>query len=135
MSRVILFGTFDGLHKGHRSFINQARKLGDYLIIVVARDSHVEKAKNRKPRLSQEGRLKELRRAKIANKILLGSKTHNFYRTIRTYKPDIIVLGYDQKPTIWDLKRDLRRHRIKEIKIIRLRSYKPDIFKSSKLNQ
>lgn len=38
-NRVMVFGVFDGLHPGHRAFLRQARKKGDKLIVVVARDN------------------------------------------------------------------------------------------------
>ena len=35
---VMTFGTFDHLHPGHIYYLSEARKYGDYLITVVARD-------------------------------------------------------------------------------------------------
>jgi len=129
----MVFGTFDIVHPGHLSFFHQAKKLGDYLIVVAARDKNSTFAKSRPPQNDERARSAALRKIKIVDKAILGSRTYNFYRTIRTYKPDIIALGYDQKPSIWQLKKDLKRHRISNIQIVRLRPYKPSIYKSSKL--
>ena len=41
----MLFGTFDGLHEGHFDLFRQAKKYGDYLVVVVARDVNVKKIK------------------------------------------------------------------------------------------
>jgi len=131
----MVFGTFDGLHEGHKSFFRQAKKLGGYLTVIVARDNFVEKAKGHLPGRSQKTRVSDIRKTKLADKALLGSRTYNFYQTIRTHKPNLIALGYDQKPAINSLKKDLKKHRLRNIKIVRLRPYKSDIFKSSKLNR
>ena len=128
---VMVFGTFDTLHKGHESFFKQAKNLGDYLIVVVARDTHVKRAKRSAPVNNERMRARNVRKSKLPDKVILGSKIHNFYRTIRTYKPKIIALGYDQKPAINELKRQLRRHRLSKIKIIRLRAHRPKVYKTS----
>ena len=133
MKRVMVFGTFDIVHPGHLSFFRQAKKLGTYLIVVAARDKNSKQVKSRWPKNNEKSRTAALRKVKIVDKAILGSKTYNFYRTIRTYKPDIIALGYDQRPSTWQLKKDLKRHRINNIQIVRLRPYKPSIYKSSKL--
>ena len=36
MKKVMCFGTFDGVHKGHEYYLHEARKLGDYIVVVVA---------------------------------------------------------------------------------------------------
>ena len=126
----MIFGTFDFLHEGHLNFFKQAKKLGGYLIVVVARDKFVKKAKGRKPIHNERIRLNNIRR-KNADKAILGSKTHDFYRTIRTHKANIIALGYDQKPIINQLQKDLKRHRL-VVKTVRLKAYKPGVYKSSK---
>ena len=43
--KVMVFGTFDIFHKGHENFLKQAKKLGDCLTVVVARDETVLKFK------------------------------------------------------------------------------------------
>jgi FAD synthetase len=130
----MVFGTFDLVHKGHLNFFSQAKKLGDKLVVVVARDNSVFEAKSHWPRNNEKTRVKTLRKIGIIDKAILGSKTHDFYRTIRRFKPVVLALGYDQKPSIPALKKDLIRHRIKNVAIMRLRAYEPDIYKSSKLS-
>ena len=133
MKKVMVFGTFDILHPGHLDFFRQAKKNHDYLIVVVARDYYVHKSKSVKPRNNEKKRAATVRKADMVNKAILGSKTHNFYQTIRTYKPQIIALGYDQKPTLYKLKKDLSKHRLSSIETIRLKPYKTKVYKSSKI--
>jgi FAD synthetase len=133
MKKVMVFGTFDILHEGHQNFFRQAKKLGSYLIVVVARDKFVQKAKGVLPKNSERVRVRQVRKNQIADKVVLGSSTYNYFRTLRTHKPGIIALGYDQKPEINTLKRNLKKHRLSGIEVVRLESYKPSIYKSSKM--
>ena len=43
ITKVMCFGAFDGLHKGHLSYFKQARKYGDYVIAVIARGDKIIK--------------------------------------------------------------------------------------------
>ena len=125
MKKVMVFGTFDTLHKGHLNLFGQAGKHG-YLIAVVARDETVKKVKGRFPHYSEKERLKHV---KIhVDKAVLGYKTDK-YAIIKRINPDIICLGYDQN----SFTRDLRKHF--KGKIIRLKAYKPHIYKSSKFKK
>lgn len=133
MSRVAVFGTFDIFHLGHISFLGQAKKHGDFLLIIVARDKNVEKVKGKIPMNNEVSRAKVIRTEKIADKVILASKTHNYFRTLRTNRIDKIVLGYDQKPSINELKKQLKRHRLSQIEIVRVKPYNPSKYKSSKL--
>jgi FAD synthetase len=132
--RVAIFGTFDFLHPGHSSFISQARMLGEYLLVVVARDANVFKVKGRKSKELEKIRAAKVRSLGVADKVILGSRTNNYFKTLRTYKIDAIALGYDQKPSIVELRKQLSRHRLKDLSIVRLKSYKPKKYKSSRLS-
>lgn len=131
---IMIFGTFDIFHKGHISFLKQARKYGDYLIVVVARDKTVKKLKGEFPQNTEDERVEKIKDSHLANEVILGSQT-NRYIVIKKYKPDVICLGYDQKFFIDDLKNELLKFGLKDTKIIRLDSYWPQIYKSSKLKQ
>jgi FAD synthetase len=128
MKRVMVFGTFDFLHLGHLNFFKQAKNFGDYLIIVVARDINVEKIKGKPPKLDEQQRLSALGRQGIADKLILGDIVDP-YAVIRKEKPDVICLGYDQNSFTVGLTK-----KFPQIEIIRLKPYKPEIYKSSKIN-
>ena len=74
----MVFGTFDGLHFGHHNFFRQARKYGDYLIVVVARDKTVKKVKKHLPRLKEKQRLVALKNCELANKAALGGISYHY---------------------------------------------------------
>jgi FAD synthetase len=133
MKKVITFGTFDIFHKGHQSYLKQAKRLGDYLIVVVARDKNVKDFKRKETKNKEKERVKIIKKNKLAGKVILGS-IKDKYLVIKKYKPDIIALGYDQKVNLKELKNKLKEFRLKT-KIVRLKAYKPEIYKSSKLNK
>src|SRR4051812_28600039 len=128
MKRVMIFGVFDLLHPGHISFFNQAKKLGDFLIISVARDANVKKVKGKLPIFGEKKRLEHIKQLKIANKVILGG-INDPWPHIKKEKPYIIALGYDQKDYIDNLKEQLQKHKLR-IKVVRLKAFRPEVFKS-----
>lgn len=130
--KILVFGTFDIFHKGHESFLRQARKYGRNLIAVVARDKTVWKVKGRLPKNGEKARLEKIKKSGLADKVILGN-LRNKYAVIEKIKPDVICLGYDQMAFVDNLADFLFEKGMKNVKIKRLESYKPDIFKSSKL--
>ncbi|MFA4817666.1 MAG: adenylyltransferase/cytidyltransferase family protein [Parcubacteria group bacterium] len=129
----MIFGTFDIFHPGHRSFLKQAKKFGDYLIVVVARDKTVEITKKQKPINKEAIRVKIIKDSQLADKVMLGGMGDK-YAVIKKYRPDIICLGYDQKHFIRGLKKKLDNFGLKN-NIVRLKPYRPGIYKSSKLKK
>ncbi len=123
----MIFGTFDIIHPGHIYILTQAKKMGDFLTVIIARDQTVLEVKNRKPQNSEKVRLKNISELKIADKVILGN-IGDKYQVIKEEKPDIIALGYDQRAFVDELQNVLD----KSIKVIRIKSYKEEIFKSSK---
>ena len=49
MKKVLIAGTFDIIHPGHINLIKQAKEFGDFLVVVIARDKNVIKAKGKQP--------------------------------------------------------------------------------------
>lgn len=132
MRKVMVFGTFDVFHKGHENFLKQARKLGKFLIVVVACDKTVEKVKKHQTRNSEKRRLLAIRRSGLAEVVILGSLLDK-YVVIKKYKPDIIGLGYDQDIFTNKLKKKLKEFGLDKTRIVRLKSYYPKKYKSSLL--
>lgn len=129
--KVLVFGTFDILHPGHEFFLKEAKKHGDILNVVVARDSTVKKLKG-VVQNNEKKRIATVRALNYVDKVFLGYKKDK-YLIIEKIKPDVICLGYDQNSFTKDLKKELKHRRLKT-KIIRIRkSFKPEKYKSSKL--
>lgn len=124
---VMVFGTFDIFHKGHKNFLIQAKAHGSYLIAVIARDETVKIIKNYRPKNNEYTRLITVKKSKIPDEVILGDLTDK-YAAIRNNKPHVVCLGYDQNHFTNDLSR-----LFPSLIIIRLKPYKQNIYKSSLL--
>lgn len=94
--RVLVFGTFDGLHEGHLFFLQKAKECGDTLIVAVARDAHVRQLKQKKPLQNEKQRLADVRHLEIVDEAWLSDPILGSFEIIERVSPDGIVLGYDQ---------------------------------------
>jgi cytidyltransferase-like protein len=140
-TRIMVFGTFDGVHKGHLDFFKQAKNFieNSFLIVSIARDKNVFKIKGKNPRLSEKERLVLVKKNNIVDRVILAGK-NKYLPHILKERPDIIALGYDQKAYVKELKKDLKdlagsAGGSKKIKVIRLNPYKEHIYKNHLLNQ
>lgn len=131
--KVLVFGTFDHLHPGHADFFRQARQLGDELHVVVARDKTVVSTKKRAPEQNETTRLQALEQHALVTKAYLGNLGDK-YAIIEAIKPDVIALGYDQTHFTDALAAELAKRGI-HAKLVRLKSFHPDMYKSSILRQ
>ena len=104
MVRVLATGTFDLLHPGHIFYLSKARKLGDELYVIVARESMIRHKP--KPVIPDEQRVKMVDSLAIVDKAVLGSES-DMFEPIREIKPDIIALGFDQTFDIQQLEKEL----------------------------
>lgn len=94
MKTVMAQGVFDILHPGHLHYFRESKKLGDKLVVIIARDSRV---KEKKGLYFDENDRKEMVEAlKPVDKAILGSEG-DIYSTVKKVDPEIITLGYDQK--------------------------------------
>lgn len=125
MRKVMAFGTFDLLHKGHLYYLQSAKQQGDFLIVVVARDKNVAKFKGKAPIEDETKRLANIKKLEFVDTAVLGSPD-DMYSVIDKAAPDIVCLGYDQKSLNLELMRP-------SVKIVRIDAYKPEKYKSSVL--
>ena len=132
MKKAMVFGTFDILHKGHEYLLNQAKKYG-FLVAAIARDKNVKKIKGRRPVNNERQRMKNLRKLKIADKVVLGYIKEP-YKIIAEENPDIICLGYDQSFFVEGLEKWLKDKKM-NVKVVRLKPHKPHKYKSSLLRE
>jgi len=131
--KIMVFGVFDGLHDGHKDFLQQAKKLGE-LIVVVAQDATVETIKQKRPQHSLEHRISAIRDANLADIIVAGDLMQYSWSAIKRYEPDMIAVGYDQK----ELKDALvlyQENSITPFDIMMLQSHFPEILHTSILHK
>jgi FAD synthetase len=129
--KVMVFGTFDNLHPGHRDYFRQARRFGEELIAIVARDRNVLRIKGRATHENEKTRVKKVRAAlkEMKGVAVLGA-VKNQWAVLKKYRPDIICLGYDQKVDLARLKREIAKS-CPGCKIRRMKAYYPKKYKSS----
>ena len=121
MVKVMATGTFDLLHMGHIYYLKEAKKLGDTLSVVVARDSTVRKLKH-EPVNPEEIRLDLIKEVKVVDEAYLGYED-DMYAIVEEIKPDIIALGYDQIHDENTIKSELKKRNL-VAKVVRLSEYK-----------
>lgn len=128
----MVFGTFDKLHPGHHNFLEQAKRYAEELIVVIARDKTIKQVKKKNPFLKEKDRLAQIKKISLVTGAILGN-LRDKYQVILKHKPDIICLGYDQTHFTDNLKEKLNQFGLRKTKIIRLKPYCPEKYKSSKL--
>ena len=95
-SRIVLAGgVFDIIHPGHIHTLNDAKKLGDLLVVVVATDKTAIKMKKREPLHNAKLRQELVSSLTMVDLCIIGDEG-DIFRTVDLVKPQIIALGYDQ---------------------------------------
>jgi FAD synthetase len=117
MVRVMATGVFDLLHPGHVYFLNEAKKLGDELVVVVARDQTARRWKH-EPYVPEHVRREMVEALKPVDRAVLGSAT-DIYSTVVDVHPDIIALGHDQVFNVEEVERECSRRGV-PVKVVRL---------------
>ena len=119
------FGTFDALHPGHLFYLNELKKLGDELLIVIARDVNVERIKGKCSYLNEEARRLGVLATGVPDKVVLGDEK-DCYKVVLDFKPSVLGFGYDQQVDMEALKKLFPK-----IEMVRLEAHHPHKFKSS----
>jgi len=110
-------GTFDLLHLGHIYYLQEAKKLGDTLVVVVACDATVRKLKH-EPVTPEEMRVAIIKELKPVDAAYIG-KENDMYAIVEEIHPDIIALGYDQIHDEKLISQELKKRKL-HTRIIRL---------------
>jgi FAD synthetase len=129
----MVFGVFDLLHPGHIDFLKQAKRLGEELVVSVARDENVKRVKGFLPEQKEQERLDSVWTLDLADRVVLGSEDDPVGH-IANESPDVIALGYDQDEYVNDLERQMADRGL-EVEIVRLKPFQADKYKSSKLRK
>lgn len=94
---VFTNGTFDILHRGHVSYLQAARKLGDCLVVGLNTDASIRRIKGPKRPINPNRDRAEVLAALgcVDFVVLFGDDTP--YKLIKTIVPDVLVKGADWK--------------------------------------
>ncbi|MDD1659755.1 MAG: FAD synthase [Methanomicrobiales archaeon] len=93
MKRVVATGTFDLLHPGHIYYLEESRKLGDELHVIVARDANVRHKPP--PVIPEAQRLRVIAALRIVDHARLGGPVDTFL-PLAGIRPAVFTLGFNQ---------------------------------------
>jgi FAD synthetase len=106
---------------GHILTLTEAKKHGDVLVVVLARDDMISR-KGRKLIHSQDYRAKMVEALKPVDIVVLGSD--NPEDLVKRIKPDVIIYGYDQQEFL----------KPEGVEIVKLKQHiEPEKFKTNKI--
>lgn len=95
---VFTNGCFDILHAGHAQYLQQAKEIGDILIVGINSDSSVKKLKgDERPINSQKERAYLLACLEFVDHVVIFNE-ETPYNLIKAIVPDYLVKGGDWKP-------------------------------------
>ena len=106
MKKIFVSGCYDILHAGHIQFFQEARALGDYLIVSFASEEVLWHHKKRKPSIPDEHKRVLLESLRMVDEVIVGTgmeKGLDFEREFLEARPDALVVTED------DLYADVKR--------------------------
>jgi len=129
-SKIVLAGgVFDIIHPGHIHTLNDAKKLGDVLVVVIATDKTAVKMKKRKPLHNAELRRELVSSLTMVDMCIIGDE-EDIFKTVDLVKPEIIALGYDQTHQEKFITDGCKKINL-DVKVARLESPRPETSSSS----
>ena len=97
MKKVCISGYFDPLHVGHIEYINKAKKLGDYLVVIVNNNLQC-KLKKGKFFMDENDRVEIVKNLKSVDEVFLSiDSDKTVSKSLEKLKPSIFANGGDRK--------------------------------------
>jgi glycerol-3-phosphate cytidylyltransferase len=94
MIKVLTYGTFDLIHRGHISILQRAKELGDYLLVGLSTDEFNE-IKNKKCYYTYDERKYILEAVKYVDEVIPENNWEQKLDDVKKNKIDIFVMGDD----------------------------------------
>lgn len=127
MVKVMAVGIFDLLHAGHLHYVEQAKSLGDELIVIIAHDETVRKQKH-EPVTGQELRRRMVEGLKPVDTAMIGNPPGvPIFDILEQVEPDVIALGYDQKHSVDAIRVGLEQHGYGHVEVTRVEGLSDDL--------
>lgn len=95
MVKVLTYGTYDLLHRGHIRLLERARSLGDYLIVGVTADDFDKKRGKINVHQSLMERIEAVRSTGLADEIIVEEYEGQKIDDIKKFGVDIFTVGSD----------------------------------------
>jgi FAD synthetase len=130
---VLVFGTFDVVHPGHRYFLRQARSRGDRLVAAIARDAFVARFKGKQPVHDENERLRQVLDTGLVDEACLSDTEPGTYSVLQRVRPEVVCLGHDQEALRANLLAWVQARGL-TVDVVTLDAFEPHRYKSSILN-
>jgi len=93
---VAVSGYFNPLHVGHLDMLEKAKRLGDFLVVIINSDRQVA-LKGSIPFMNEKDRMRIIQSLKPVDKVVLSiDKDRSVCATLKKIKPDIFANGGDR---------------------------------------
>ena len=97
MKKVAISGYFDPIHVGHIEYINNAKKLGDWLIVIVNNNKQCALKKG-KHFMDENDRVLIVKNIKAVDEVFLSiDDDKTVSKSLKTVNPDVFANGGDRK--------------------------------------
>ena len=97
MKKVAISGYFDPIHVGHIEYINNAKKLGDWLIVIVNNNKQCALKKG-KHFMDENDRVLIVKNIKSVDEVFLSiDDDKTVSKSLKTVNPDVFANGGDRK--------------------------------------
>ena len=94
--KVWINGCFDILHRGHIELFKYGNDLGDELMVGLDDDGMIKRFKgDKRPYNTLEDRIEVIKSIKYVDLVCTFNSTETLYKSIKDYKPNIMVVGSD----------------------------------------
>ena len=98
MKKIFVSGCYDILHAGHLQFFEEAKALGDYLIVSFASSDVLWYHKKRKPSIPDDHKKALLEGLSVVDEVIIGTELDygiDFGSAFRALRPDILAVTED----------------------------------------
>ena len=92
---VLVGGCFDILHFGHVTFLNNAKKYGNFLVVALESDEYIKKNKNKIPYHNLDERayiLSSIASVDLVIKLPLFNNNEDYLKLVKLISPKIIAI-------------------------------------------
>ncbi|NLC65161.1 MAG: glycerol-3-phosphate cytidylyltransferase [Erysipelothrix sp.] len=95
MKKVLTYGTFDLIHRGHINVLRRARELGDYLIVALSTDEFNKIEKDKVCYYTYDERKEILETIKYVDMVIPEENWEQKVTDVEKYDIDVFVIGDD----------------------------------------
>ena len=97
MKKIAISGYFDPIHVGHIEYINNAKKLGDWLVVIVNNNNQCALKKG-KYFMDEKDRVLIVKNIKAVDEVFLSiDEDKTICKSLKKVNPDIFANGGDRK--------------------------------------